>query len=161
MRQLPSLELLAVQSSEEDGSLPSDEEGEHEDEDDGSPPPAALVLVPGPWQGTLRQLAANAGMLLASLPALGAAAQLQELGIGLASKEERAMLKLLLWLAEQPQLPLRRLALQLYGPAVPSPKLFDACMVLQNHHPALTIQLASIHSDYSERLNTCADLLTA
>lgn len=144
LRQLPNLQQLAVQLAD------------HVD----SPAAPPMALVPGPWQGTLRQLAANADLLLASLPALGAATQLQELGIGSATdgEQEPAALGVLRWVSDQPQLPLRRLALQLFGWTVmPSPALFDACMVLQNHRPALTIQLAS-----TERIRrkSCAELLT-
>ena len=108
------------------------------------------VLPEGPWQGSLRQLAAPAHILHANLPLLAEAPRLEELGVG--SADEPAALGVLCWAAAQQELPLRRLALQLPATERPTVALYDACLAAKGRHPALEIGIGPVQS--------CKDLLT-
>lgn len=104
--------------------------------------PPAPVLVPGPWQGTPRQLTARAHLLSASLPALGAAERLQELSIREKDYEEaeKAALQVLHWIAAQQALPLRRVALQHPHWEPPTAAVANACQAVRAQHPHMAVE---------------------
>ncbi len=100
---------------------------------------APLVLPDGAWQRTVRQLAAGADLLKASLPGLGKAVALQELAIDAACQQATA-LSVLSWAAEQQALPLRLLVLAFSTDEGAELDLLKACLSLKSRHPLLDIQ---------------------
>ncbi len=125
LRQLPHLECLTVDPYV----------------DSRDPAPEPLLLPAGPWQQTVRQLAAGADMLAASWPDLGGTVALENLTINTARKRQRAAAQLLRRWAEQPALPLRRLTLKLFNPQAPLKALTNACVAVKGRHSHLDIKL--------------------
>lgn len=105
--------------------------------------PQTMVLPPGPWQGTLKQLSAADYVLAASLPVLSEASSLQELSMKASTARERhdwaAALRVLRWVAERQAAPLQRLSMPLFMIEHTAVSILRAFLAVKERHPHITI----------------------
>jgi len=106
----------------------------------------ALVLPDGPWQGTVRQLAADAEVLQASRPELQKAAALHELCMGV-TNQHPAVPSLLRWATALQTVPLRRLVLAFSARVSPTVDTLQAGLGLMGRPTLLDVQTATSTSD--------------
>ena len=114
--------------------------------EEGNDPAGAPGQLPaGPWLAGLRRLAGTCSLLAASLPALAAASQLQELGLlQVVGPEQQAAVSILQWAGGRPAMRRVRLERVCYSPA----SLRLAAEGAAQQFPQLSLEVQQLDRSY-------------